>query len=605
MRYDVVVIGSGFGGSVAALRLVEKGYSVAVVEAGRRFADNEFPETSWRIRRFIWAPRLGCFGIQRLDLLPGRRGEAGRDPTRGEAGRDLTRGEARRDLTRGEGAGPAPAQRDRAGGVLVLSGAGVGGGSLVYANTLYEPLDDFFADPQWSDITDWRDELAPHYAQAKRMLGVATYPRMTAADTAMRAVAGRMGVAESFHPTPVGVFLGEPGRRVSDPFFGGAGPERTGCLHCGSCMTGCRHGAKNTLVKNYLYLAERAGATVLERTTVTAVRPAARGGGYLVETGRTGALVRRGRRTLEADQVIFAAGALGTQRLLHRMRVTGQLPELSARLGALTRTNSESILGASVPRPAARRRKLDLTDGVAITSSFHPNANTHVEPVRYGRGSNSMGLLQTVLTDGGPRRVRRWLATMVRHPVRTARVVSVRGWSERTVIALVMQSLDNSLTLIPRRTWYGRRRLVATPGHGALNPASIPAGNEAVRLLAQELDGVPGGSVTEVFDIPVTAHILGGAVIGESPEQGVVDPYHRVFGHHGLHVVDGAAVSANLGVNPALTITAQAERAMAFWPNRGEPDPRPELGSGYRRVAAVRPHTPAVPSDAPAALPVG
>jgi Choline dehydrogenase and related flavoproteins len=545
VRFDVVVIGSGFGGSVAALRLVEKGYSVAVLEAGRRFADHELPQTSWRLRRFLWAPALRCFGIQRLTLLPGSKG---------------------------------------AGGVFVLSGAGVGGGSLVYANTLYRPLDDFYDDPQWRDITDWRSELAPHYDTAAAMLGAVEYPRHTPADEAMRAVAERMGVGDTFRPTPVGVFLGEPGVRVPDPYFGGAGPDRTGCIHCGACMTGCRYGAKNSLVKNYLYFAEKAGAQVFPLTTVTAVVPTATG--YRVVTRRTGGVRRR---IFEADQVVFAAGALGTQRLLHRMRMSGRLPNLSPRVGALTRTNSESILGASVPARASRRRGLDLTEGVAITSSFHPDAHTHVEPVRYGKGSNFLGLLQTPLTDGGPRRPLRWLATLARHPVTTARTLWLRGWSQRTIIALVMQSLDNSLTLSLRRSWYGRRRLVAHPGHGAPNPSWIPEGNRAVRLLAEHLGGVPGGSITEVFGAPMTAHILGGAVIGASPREGVIDPYHRVYGHPGLHVIDGSAVSANLGVNPSLTITAMAERALSFWPNKGEADPRPALGQPYVRVTPVPP----------------
>ncbi|WFE32111.1 GMC family oxidoreductase [Micromonospora sp. WMMD975] len=559
MRYDVVVIGSGFGGGVTALRLAEKGYSVGVLEAGRRFADEEFPKTSWQARRFLWAPRLGCFGLQRITLL-------------------------------------RSADRKTGGGVLVLSGAGVGGGSLVYANTLYEPLDAFYADPQWRDITDWRDELARHYDQAKRMLGVTAYPVDTGADRAMRAVAERMGVAHTFHPTPVGVHIGRPGQRVPDPYFGGVGPDRTGCSHCGSCMTGCRHGAKNTLVKNYLWLAERIGAQVHPLTTVTAVRPDP-AGGYAVHTERTGAWLRRRREVIHADQVVFAAGALGTQRLLHRMRATGALPGLSPRLGELTRTNSEAILGASVAAGAARRRGLDFSEGVAITSSFHPDPQTHIEPVRYGKGSNAMGLLQSLLVDGGPHRVRRWLGSIVRQPGLAARMLSVRGWSERTVIALVMQSVDNSLTT----RWRGRR-LVSGPGHGAPNPTWIPVGNEAVRLLAEEIDGTPGGAVTEPFNIPVTAHILGGAVIGATAADGVVDPWHRVYGHPGLHVVDGAAVSANLGVNPSLTITAQAERAMSFWPNRGEADPRPALGSPYTRVAPVPPRTPAVPPHAPAAL---
>ncbi|MFB9237393.1 FAD-dependent oxidoreductase [Plantactinospora siamensis] len=565
MRYDVVVVGSGFGGSVTALRLAEKGYSVAVLEAGRRFADDEFPRTSWDTRRFLWAPALGCFGIQRITLLrsAGRRGGAG---------------------------------------VLVLSGAGVGGGSLVYANTLYEPLDEFYADPQWRDITDWRSELAPHYDQAKRMLGVTTYPIMTSADRAMRSVADRMGVGGTFHPTPVGVHIGRPGEVVPDPYFGGAGPARTGCLHCGACMTGCRHGAKNTLVKNYLWLAERLGVQVHPRTTVTAVRPAPDGAGYVVRTVRTGAWPRRRPGTIHADQVVFAAGALGTQRLLHEMRATGALPRLSPQVGALTRTNSEAILGAAVPRPDARRRGLDFTEGVAITSSFHPDPHTHVEPVRYGHGSNFMGLLQSLLVDGGPHRLRRWVGELIGRPGVALRMLSVRDWSRRTVIALVMQSLDNSLTTHYQRGWLGRRRLAASGGHGAPNPTWIPDGHRAVRLLADEIGGIPGGAVTEPFNIPMTAHILGGAAIGAGPETGVIDPYHRVFGHPGLHVVDGAAVTANLGVNPSLTITAQAERAMSFWPNRGEPDPRPAPGEPYRRLDPVPPRRPAVPADAPGAL---
>ncbi len=549
-HFDVLVIGSGFGGSVAALRLVEKGYRVAVLEAGRRFADHEFPKTSWRVRGFLWAPALGCFGIQRIRALRN---------------------------------------------VLVLSGSGVGGGSLVYANTLYEPLPDFYADPQWAGITDWAAELAPFYKQAQRMLGVTTYARTTAADEAMRSVAEQMGVGATFVPTPVGVYFGKSG---VDPYFGGVGPARSGCLECGECMTGCRHNAKNTLVKNYLYLAERAGAVVYPLTTVTAVRPR-EGGGYQIETKPSGTWWRKHGPVFHADQVVFAAGALGTQDLLHHLRADGVLPRLSGRLGALTRTNSESIVGAR-----SRRRDIDYSRGVAITSSFHPDPHTHVEPVRYGKGSNLMGLLQTALTDGGKPwpRLFTWASVVGRHPLRYLKLLNVRHWSEQTIIALVMQSLNNSFTVQLGRSWLGRRRLTSRPDGSPPTPTWIPAGNEAVRKLAERIDGTPGGSWSEVVNIPMTAHILGGCAIGDSPETGVIDAYHRVYGHPGLHVVDGSAVSANLGVNPSLTITAQAERAMALWPNRGEPDARPAPGEAYRRLEPVPPAHPVVPADAPAGL---
>lgn len=564
-HYDAVIVGSGFGGSVAALRLTEKGYRVAVVEAGRRFDEGTLPATSWRLRDFLWAPRLGCRGIQRIHLLRG-----------GKAGR-----------------------------VLVLAGAGVGGGSLVYANTLYEPPESFFTDRQWRDITDWREELRPYYDQASRMLGVVENPIMTPADEAVRRVAERMGVADSFHMTRVGVYFGDgttaPGEETDDPYFGGAGPRRRACIACGACMTGCRHGAKNMLTANYLYLAERAGATIIPERTVTSVRPRD-GGGYEVETVRTGAW-RAGRtaRTLTADHVVLAAGTWGTQRLLSRMKAMGALPALSARLGELTRTNSEAILGAERMTGTGE----DHSRGLAITSSIHPDSHTHVEPTRYGRGSNAMGLLRTFLIDGGGRAPRwlKFLGFAATHPRTTLHALSLRRWSERTVIALVMQNRDNSLTVRGRPGRLGRGwRLTGRPGHGEPNPAWIPEGHRATRLLAEELGAVAGGTWLDLFDIPTTAHFLGGCVIGSSPESGVIDPYHRVYGHPGLHVVDGSAVSANLGVNPSLTITAQAERAMAPWPNAGDADPRPAPGEPYRSVAPVAPRRPAVPEHAPAAL---
>ncbi|MEV4481922.1 GMC family oxidoreductase [Micromonospora coxensis] len=552
--YDVLIIGSGFGGSVSALRLTEKGYRVGVLEAGRRFADTDLPTTSWRLRRYLYAPALGCYGILRLSLL-----------------------------------------RD----VLVLSGAGVGGGSLGYANTLYEPPQAFFTDPQWADVTDWAAELAPYYDQAKRMLGVTVNPVETAADRALRAVADDLGVGHTYRRTPVGVLFGDgPGAAVADPFFGGAGPARRTCTLCGSCLTGCRQGAKNTLVKNYLYLAEAAGAVVHPLTTVTAVRPLP-DGGYAVDTRRTGGWLRPRRRRYTAGQVIVAAGALGTQRLLHRMRDRGLLPAISPRLGELSRTNSESILGART-----RRRDTDHSHGVAIGSSIHPDPVTHVEPVRYGPGSNLLGLLATVLVDDTGGRPR-WAAGLreLARGWRDLRLLAWPGrWSEQTVVLLAMQPLDNSLTLHTRRGLFGRRRLTSRQGVGEPNPAWLPAAHEVARRVADRIDGVPLGALTELVGRPVTGHFIGGCPIGPDPAHGVIDPYHRLYGHPGLHVIDGSAVAANLGVNPSLTITALAERAVAMWPVAGQPDPRPALGQGYRRVDPVPPVRPAVPPSAPAAL---
>ncbi|GAA5160084.1 GMC oxidoreductase [Ornithinimicrobium tianjinense] len=555
---DVVVVGSGFGGSVAALRLAEKGYDVLVLEAGARFADEDFARTSFDVRRYLFRPELGCYGIQRIDALDD---------------------------------------------ALILSGAGVGGGSLVYANTLYEPLDDFYDDPQWAHITDWRAELAPYLDQARRMLGVVTNPTHTASDEVLREVAEQMGVGHTFRLAPVGVHFGDgPGELSEDPWFGGAGPVRAGCTGCGECMTGCRHNAKNTLVKNYLHLAEGLGVEVRALSTVTRVRPDAEVGSgprYRVTVSDTRP-IRRVSYEVTADHVVLAASALGTQRLLHRMRADGDLRDLSPRLGALSRTNSESLVGAI--RSGAGP---DYSRGVAITSSMHPDPQTHIEPVRYGHGSNLMNALQTVLTDEveGTPRWRTWLRELWRQRRVLPRLYDPRHWSERTVIALVMQSVDNSLTTyLGRSRLTGRRVLRSRQGHGAPNPTWIPAANEAVRRMAAVMGGHPGGSIGEPFGRPLTAHFIGGCAIGATAESGVIDPYHRVHGYPGLHVVDGSALSANLGVNPSLTITAQAERAMALWPNRGEADPRPAPGSGYAVTRPVPPRSPAVPGPAPGAL---
>jgi cholesterol oxidase len=545
--YDVVVVGSGFGGSVSALRLSEKGYRVGVIEAGRRWDASSFPSSNWSFRRFVWAPRLGMHGIQRITLL-----------------------------------------KD----VLVLSGAGVGGGSLVYANTLYEPPDAFYADPAWADLADWKVELAPHYAQAKRMLGVVEAPHDTPADVVMRTVAERMGAAPTFRATPVGVYFGSPGETVADPYFGGVGPERTGCIECGGCMIGCRFGAKNSLDHNYLYLAERNGVDIVAERQVTMLMP--RSGGYALELARPGR--RRVTEVVTAGQVVLSGGVLGTLGILTAAQTTGRLSHLSERVGHLVRTNSEAIVGA-----VADAKDTDFSRGVAITSSFHADARTHLEPVRYPRGSNAMGLLSTVLVDGGGRLPRqlRFLGTVLRHPGAFLRSLSVRRWSERGFIILAMQTADNSLT-VQRRG----RRLTSVRDDAKAPPSYLPHANDAARFAAEAMGGgQPQGSIFEaLLDVPTTAHIIGGTCMGANPGAGVIDPYHRVFGYPGLHVIDGSAISANLGVNPSLTITAMAERAIGLWPNKGEPDPRPDLAAEYVSLAPVAPRRPVVPPGVPGSL---
>ncbi|MGW0541838.1 GMC oxidoreductase [Streptomyces griseoincarnatus] len=574
--YDVLVVGSGFGGSVSALRLTEKGYRVGVLEAGRRWTRESLPKNSWDLKNYLWAPGLGMYGIQRIHLL---------------------------------------------GNVMVLAGAGVGGGSLNYANTLYVPPKPFFEDPQWGNITNWQEELAPYYDQARRMLGVRLNPTTTPSDVHLKAAAERMGCGDSFHMAPVGVFFGDgedadgkvratPGQEVPDPYFGGEGPSRRACAECGECMTGCRHGAKNTLNENYLYLAEKAGAVVHPMTTAVSVTEDSRGG-FAVATLPTNDRRKGKGRTFTARRVVLAAGTYGTQTLLHRMRTGGQLPRLSGRLGEMTRTNSEALVGAQTDdrryRKATGEPKADFTRGVAITSSIHPDENTHIEPVRYGKGSNSMGslsILQVPYADNasGAVRVLGWLGNAARHPWLMLRSLSNRRWSERTIIGLVMQSVDNSLTTYLKPSGVGRGLLTARQGHGAPNPKQIKAATDGASALAAEINGFAGSNVGELTGMPLTAHFLGGCAIGDSPETGVIDPYHRLYGHPGITVVDGSAVSANLGVNPSLTITAQAERAMSFWPNKGEEDPRPAQGEEYRRLNPVEPEAPAVPADAFGAL---
>lgn len=547
--FDVVVIGSGFGGSVSALRLREKGYSVAVLEAGRRFEDKDFPKTSWRLNKFLFAPKLGLFGIQRIHVLPD---------------------------------------------VLILSGAGVGGGSLVYANTLYQPGDEYFNDKQWASITDWKKELAPWFDQARRMLGVTENPYFSNSDQAMKDAAEEMGVGHTFQMAPLGVFFGDgKGKLSKDPFFGGVGPDRNGCQQCGSCMTGCQFNAKNTLPKNYLGLAESAGAQVFPLTTATKIQQLADGRWKITTTKTNDPFGSRGK-TFFANEVIVAAGTYNTQKLLHKMKDSGVLPRMSDRLGDLSRTNSEALTGAIM-----KNTDIDFSQGSAITSSFFPDAHTHIEPVRYGKGSNLMGLLQTIMTDGSSSKLRRkqWWKAFIANPYLLKRILDVRRWSERTVIALTMQNVDSFISVKPKRSWFVWH-LTSTNDSAHPNATYIPAANELVRRIAEKHGGIAGGHVGDLIDAPFTAHFVGGCVIGQNASEGVVDAYHRVWNYPTLHIVDGSTITANLGVNPSLTITAQAERALSLWPNKNEEDQRPTQGEEYVKLAPIAPHSPFVPRGA-------
>jgi cholesterol oxidase len=521
--YDWLVIGSGFGGSVSALRLSEKSYSVGVLECGRRFADDEFPRSTADLGRYFWRPRLGMKGIFRLTTF-----------------------------------------KD----VAVVSGCGVGGGSLGFANTLYVPPEAFFKDRQWSAMADWEGALMPHYEEAQRMLGVVQNPYDDPADQLLRELGEELGVADTYKKTPVGVFFGEAGKTVPDPYFGGEGPDRTGCLLCGRCMVGCVHGAKNTLVKNYLYLAEKRGARVMAERTVTDIRPlgSADGAeGYEVESVRSGAWLRKDRRVDSARGVVVAAGPLGTNKLLQRCRLGGSLPRISRRLGELVRTNSESILTVTVPEDYPD----DLVKRVAITSSIYPDPTTHIETVTYGNDGDSMHRLYTLLVGDGTRLTRplKLLGQMFMHPVRLAKVLFPRHWSRRTIIILVMQTLDNAIALRPRKGPFGSLWLQTEQDPERPNPTFIPVANQAAEWFAKRTGGIAQTALTEaLFNIPTTAHILGGAVIAPDADHGVVDARQRVFGYENLLVCDGSAIPANVGVNPSLTITALAEHAMSHVP---------------------------------------
>lgn len=522
---DFLIVGSGFGGSVSALRLIEKGYRVDVVEAGKRWRNRDFPRTNWNLRKYLWLPSLRFFGIQKITLLSN---------------------------------------------VMVLSGAGVGGGSLVYANTLLVPPKAFFEDTRWRDLDDWQTSLSSHYDTAKRMLGATPSQFLGPGDKALRDVATELNRGDTFHQPTVAVFFGEPDKTVPDPFFGGEGPERTGCNYCGGCMVGCPNGAKNTLDKNYLYLAEKRGAVVHAERTVERVEPLP-AGGYAVHTYQTTAFLRaRTRRVIRARNVVFAGGVLGTVKLLLELRENGALPQLSPRLGEYVRTNSEAIVGV-----VTRHAKDDHSRGVAITSGFHPDASTHIEVVRYGDGQDAMGRLATLMVDGGRGRLRRlagWIGETFKHPIDFLRTLKPWGWAKRTTILLVMQTVDNHMRMRLRRPWwwpFSRRIDSHVPDGQTKPPTYIPVANLVARKMAERVDGVAVGAINEAFlDVPTTAHILGGCPMGRTISDGVINDRHEVHGYPGLYVCDGSAISANLGVNPSLTICALTERAMSFVPKK-------------------------------------
>ncbi|MBJ7329710.1 MAG: GMC family oxidoreductase [Solirubrobacteraceae bacterium] len=557
MDYDVdwVVIGSGFGGSVSALRLAEKGHTVTVLEQGPRIEDDDIPTSTYDVRRWLFAPALGLRGL--FQMTPFR-------------------------------------------DIFVMSGTGVGGGSLTYAMTLYTPPPAFFADAQWAGSRDWHAELSPHYETAQRMLGVTDVVNDDEADQLLREYGRELGVDDTYRKARVGAYLDTPGRTVTDPYFGGEGPARTGCTSCGRCMMGCPIGAKNSLPKNYLWFAERRGARISPDRQAVAVRPLGADGasGWEIVHERTGAWVRKDRQTLRARGVVLAGGTLGTNRLLAQSRADGHLPRLSPRLGDLVRTNSEAVLGVTLPADRAE----GIVDRVAITSSIYPDPHTHIETVVYGHGGGMMRGLFTMLTGDGSKLTRplRLLGQIARHPRQFARLTLSPGWSQRTIIVLVMQSLDNAIQLTFRTGRGGRVRMSTAQDAERPNPTYIPVANHFAEWLAKRTGGVASSSVLEAaLSIPTTAHFLGGAVIGETPDHGVIDADHRVHGYENLLVCDGAAVPANVGVNPSLTITAMAERAMTSVPAKpGAPQGAP-LGATpiVGKTASGSPEALAPPTD--------
>jgi len=533
--YDFVIIGSGFGGSVSAMRLAEKGYSVLVLERGKRFEDKDFPKTNWNIWKFLWLPPLRCFGIMQFSFFRN---------------------------------------------ILALHGDGVGGGSLVYANVLVRPNDEIFTNPTWKHLQDWKSILAPHYDTAEHMLGVAANPRQWAADAILKEIAKEMGVQSTFQPTQVGVFFGgaqdTDGQEILDPYFGGNGPSRNTCIHCGGCMVGCRYNAKNTLPKNYLYFAEKYGAKILPEANAHNVIPMAtgqeNGARYEVAYHRTTGWLYRREQRVRARNVIFSGGTLGTLGLLFKCReVTHTLSQISDRLGEIVRSNSEALLGMMSPD-----KQTDYSKGIAITSIFQADEKTAIEPVRYSAGSSLIRLISAPLIDPQKSFVKRLfslLLKMISHPMVFLRTYILPGWAEYCTILLAMQTEDNRLRMRLGRSWLTlfRRGLVSQSAEENPVPTRIEIGHYVTREFTRLIHGDAAGSIVEVlFDTPVSAHILGGVTFGRDDHEGVIGLDCQIHNYPGLYVVDGSIVPANPGVNPSLTITALAEYAMSKVP----PKPR-------------------------------
>jgi len=532
--FDFIVIGSGFGGSVSALRLIEKGYRVAVIEMGRRWAPLSFPHTGWSIHRWFWRPKLGLRGFFNMRFF--------------------------RHAT-------------------IFHGCAVGGGSITYAGTLLSPPDRVWDSGSWTGLADWKTEMPQHYQTASRMLGVTQNTILGPADELLKKTAEAAGSGPTFYHTRVGIFQARDGEAANqtfpDPFFGGAGPPRATCTACGGCMMGCRYRAKNTLDLNYLYLAEERGAVVFPETKVVDVKPIAGASdgraGYEVSAEKSTAWVRREPRKLTSRGVVFSASSLGTMELLFRLKEKGSLPGISGRLGKHVRTNSESIIGARVPACGE-----DLSQGIAIGSGVYIDEHTHIEAVRYPNGADLLGLLTTFLTDGRPglHRVGLWIKngvlSLLRHPIKTLRLVWPLGWAREATILLCMQAIEGHIEMRWERPWFWpfRKMLVS---RGDKVQTYIPKANEFARQFARIAGGTAMSMLPEIlFDVPGTAHCIGGCAIAGSPNRGVVDDHHRVFGYHNLYICDGSVLAANLGVNPSLTITALAERAMSFIPAADE-----------------------------------